>query len=156
MKDKKAWCAAVHRVAKSQTWLSDWTTTTNTWAAATLAGDATAQDMFNAVTSLWWLPVTRYMIEGCKSQPGGEFSWKPMSPACLCQTLAHTTHPIPPSLSPQSQAGPFKTFGTTGKIAKLCNMLLQGLWKMLRNAEKKIFLAPKYEKKTSKLKLIQV
>ena len=23
--DRKAWCAAIHRVAKSQTWLSDWT-----------------------------------------------------------------------------------------------------------------------------------
>ena len=23
--DREAWCAAVHRVAKSQTWLSDWT-----------------------------------------------------------------------------------------------------------------------------------
>ena len=29
VKDREAWCAAVHRVAKSQTWLSDWTTTTN-------------------------------------------------------------------------------------------------------------------------------
>ena len=26
-KDREAWCAAVHRVAKSQTWLSDWRTT---------------------------------------------------------------------------------------------------------------------------------
>ena len=26
VKDSKAWCAAVHRVTKSQTWLSDWTT----------------------------------------------------------------------------------------------------------------------------------
>ena len=28
VKDRKAWLTAVHRVAKSQTWLSDWTTTT--------------------------------------------------------------------------------------------------------------------------------
>ena len=27
MKDKEAWCVVVHRVTKSQTWLSDWTTT---------------------------------------------------------------------------------------------------------------------------------
>ena len=27
VKDREAWCAAVHRVAKGQTWLSDWTTT---------------------------------------------------------------------------------------------------------------------------------
>ena len=28
VKDREAWRAAVHRVSKSQTWLSDWTTTT--------------------------------------------------------------------------------------------------------------------------------
>ena len=29
VKDRGAWCAAIHRVAKSWTWLSEWTTTTN-------------------------------------------------------------------------------------------------------------------------------
>ena len=29
VKDREAWRAAVHGVTKSQTWLSDWTTTTN-------------------------------------------------------------------------------------------------------------------------------
>ena len=27
VKDTEAWCAAIHRVTKGQTWLSDWTTT---------------------------------------------------------------------------------------------------------------------------------
>ena len=30
VKDREAWCAAVHQVTKSWTWLSDWTTTINT------------------------------------------------------------------------------------------------------------------------------
>ena len=31
VKNKESWCAAVHGVAKSWTWLSDWTTTTIIW-----------------------------------------------------------------------------------------------------------------------------
>ena len=29
VKDRETWCATVHGISKSQTWLSDWTTTTN-------------------------------------------------------------------------------------------------------------------------------
>ena len=29
VRDREAWCAAVHRVVKNQTWLDDWTTTMN-------------------------------------------------------------------------------------------------------------------------------
>ena len=31
--DREAWCAAIHRVAKSQTWLSDWTEMKPAWGA---------------------------------------------------------------------------------------------------------------------------
>ena len=31
VKDRAAWCAAVHGMAKSQTWLSAWTTTSMVW-----------------------------------------------------------------------------------------------------------------------------
>ena len=34
VKDREAWCAAAHGVAKSQTWLSDWTTTN--WTSSVL------------------------------------------------------------------------------------------------------------------------
>ena len=35
VKDRETWCSAVHGVAKSQTWLSDWTTTRKLWRATT-------------------------------------------------------------------------------------------------------------------------
>ena len=35
VKDRKVWRASVHGVAKSETWLSDWTTTIATWVANT-------------------------------------------------------------------------------------------------------------------------
>ena len=32
VKDREAWCAVAHGIAKSQTWFSDWTTTAQTHA----------------------------------------------------------------------------------------------------------------------------
>jgi len=38
VKDREAWCVAVHGVTKSWTWLSDWTTTRNACTGQYLAG----------------------------------------------------------------------------------------------------------------------
>ena len=42
MKDREAWCAAVRRVTKSWTWLSDWTMNNSLflWSSAILAADS--------------------------------------------------------------------------------------------------------------------
>ena len=42
VKDREAWHSAVHRVAESQTWLSDWTATTKTEAKACAISKGTA------------------------------------------------------------------------------------------------------------------
>ena len=42
VKDRKAWCAAVHGVAKIRTWLSDWSTTTDERKPAVWKGRETA------------------------------------------------------------------------------------------------------------------
>ena len=58
VKDREAWRAAVHVVTKSQTWLSDWTPTTNN---------------FPEVPSVYDLDVTYVLI--CGSQSPCELPW---------------------------------------------------------------------------------
>ena len=68
VKDKEAWHAAVHGVAKSGTWLSDWTTTTlealnsHMWLIATLFDEHTLLEQLHHGEKFYWatLPWTHY------------------------------------------------------------------------------------------------
>ena len=58
--DREAWSAAVHGVAKSQTWSSDWTELRLNWGREMAeAVDPTEQDLFSKqqkvnITGIWW------------------------------------------------------------------------------------------------------
>ena len=61
VKDREAWCAAVHGVTKSQSWLSDWTTTTISW-----------YQVFKLFDYILCSQRWRYSIQSAKTIPGVE------------------------------------------------------------------------------------
>ena len=54
VKDRGAWCAAVHGVAKSQTWRSDWTTTTTTTRLLKELGQTFPVFKNLPLSNIWW------------------------------------------------------------------------------------------------------
>ena len=53
VKDRRAWCAAVHGVTKSQIWLSDWTTTTMSEGDPTQSNIDLEKSVFFGIGQLW-------------------------------------------------------------------------------------------------------
>ena len=75
VKDREAWRAAVHGITKSQTWLSNWTTTTklNTW-ITTLCNSMKLWAMPCRATQDGWV-----MVENSdETWPTGEENGKPL------------------------------------------------------------------------------
>ena len=85
--DRETWCAAVHGVAKSQTWLTDWTD----WLMLTA----------QVLVSGWiqfYLPSWK-TIQWCHGSPGLHSEWL-LQPSCtvLCSDLMSQELPAPPQI----------------------------------------------------------
>ena len=85
VRDREAWCAAVHRVAKSRTWLGDWTTN-NGWSScctqkSTQCYEAKIQDAWG-----WCTGMTQR--DGMGREVGGGFrignTCTPVVDSCWC------------------------------------------------------------------------
>ena len=85
IKDRKAWCAIVHGVTKSQTWLSDWTITATRQAPLSMGFSRKE----------YWSGLLPFPSAGDLPDPG----IKPGSPYCR-QTLYHLSHWESPQLTP--------------------------------------------------------
>ena len=97
VKDKEAWCAAVHGVTKSQTWLSNWTTT-KVWS---LSNFVILESQFNSVAQSCLTFVTPWTT-ACQAFLSITNSWSPPKPMSI-ESMMPSNHLIlyrPPLLLP--------------------------------------------------------
>jgi len=71
VKDWEAWCAAVHGVAKSQTWLGDWTTTTYIYVCVCVC---IGRDFFKELTHAITCSYRSWQVQNLQ---GRSASWRP-------------------------------------------------------------------------------
>ena len=93
VKDREVWCAAVHEVAKSWTWLSDWTT--HLFARAAVKVPQTGGSNRRSLSSRCW----RREVQDQGSDRAG-FSWGPsLVPRRLCTACVLTCSSVCASMS---------------------------------------------------------
>ena len=64
--DREAWCTAVHGVAKSWTWLSNWTELNSELRVSPSQQPAVSGDLSPIIRKNWILPATWMSLEGTK------------------------------------------------------------------------------------------
>ena len=105
-KNREAWCAAVHGVSKSQTRLSDWTTTTTTTMNAEVAPRCSCQTP--SLIMVFCYSTLCFTLQWCSPSVG--FKYNPFMHACVfsCSVVSNSCDLMDCSLPGSSVHGIFQ------------------------------------------------
>ena len=130
--DREAWCAVIHGVTKSRTWLSNWTDWTE-WEENSLSNGA----HFHCHTAFSSVQFSRSVVSNSLRPYGPQHARPPsLSPtpgvywnSCPLSRWCHPSHPLlfpsPPAFNVSQHQGLFKWVSSSHQMAKVLEFQLQ-------------------------------